>query len=89
MNNEKRGLKLFRGKINEILNPEKDEVRCLSYELEKISRTSIVKIGEIYVNKFIKYEYFNSPLYNMMKNVIQSFESQILKLNNELFYNNI
>ena len=89
MKNEKRGLKLFRGKINEILNPEKDEVRCLSYELEKISRTSIVKIGEIYVNKFIKYEYFNSPLYNMMKNVIQSFESQILKLNNELFYNNI
>ena len=89
MKNEIRGAKLFTGKMNEILNPNSDNIKNLYFSLENISRESIENIENIYVKSFEKYKYFNAPILDMMINVINSFKEQMFYLNNNLFNNNI
>ena len=47
MKNEIRGAKLFTGKMNEILNPNSDNIKNLYFSLENISRESIENIENI------------------------------------------
>ena len=89
MKNEIRGAKLFTGKMNEILNPNSDNIKNLYFSLENISRESIENIENIYVKSFEKYKYFNASILDMMINVINSFKEQMFYLNNNLFNNNI